>query len=765
MPQELKYGFRLGDLMVKPQAGTITRPDGEVHVEPKTMDVLICLAERTGDVTTRQELIDAVWGGSPVADEPLTRCISSLRRYLGDSRQEPRFLETVPKRGYRLIMPVQREQSRAPPPGWRRWLIPTSGAALLLAGLAWWAVDYFGPAPQPSIAVLPFANHSPDKEGSVFFVDGVHDELLARLAAIGSLKVISRTSVMGYRDTTKNLREIGSELGVATILEGSVQRTADQVRISVQLIDAQTDHHLWVQTFDRALAAQNIFAIQSEITRAIANALNTALSPAEQGYVTKIPTQSLEAYDYYLLGRHASGSRDPKSLDKAISFFAQAIAADNRYAPAYSGLADAYLLLSTYGNLSGQDAAAKAKPLIDKALALDPERAEAHASRGLVEWEFLNNLSAAESAFRRAIDLNPNYSTAHMWLGDLLFSQLHIEEAREFRLRALELDPLNPTAVTSIMNSFARMGRYEHATQLGRKYLESYPDKQLIYWTLAWMAEVHGRLTDLARWTKKLVDRQTAPNFFSLALVALYTDLGEYDVAEQWLAVIERVVPDNLYVQWVGNELLWRSDRIEQGYERTKARLANMRLPASGSLSLDQKHALWEAARFELGVGDYRSAVRHLEKISVDRSVLPFPEPLQGYYFLIDLAYGYLKSGAPAKAQPWLEQTIKIMNQAIDDGYSVPSAHFTLGVAYALSNRTDEALSAIRQAVEQGWRRPFFNRAFLLPDNVRQHAEFKRLMARVDSDIARMRGEVQELVSRKDLEAVYQRWLRVSAGR
>ena len=279
---------------------------------------------------------------------------------------------------------------------------------------------------RPAIAVLPFTSRSADPD-NVFFADGIHDDLLTMLANIGSIKVISRTSVMQYRDTKKNMREIGEELGVNTILEGAVQKAGNNVRINVQLIDTNVDQHLWAQTYDRQLTTNNIFAIQSEISAAIASALQTSLTPAEQARLDSVPTENLEAYNLYLAGRNNIYSRRLDNLQQARQQFERAIGLDPNYAKAYSGLSDSVMLiLSNHNAISTDEAFPISESALDKAVALDTSDADIYASVGLYKMELWENQAdkadrdAAHEAFERALAINPNHVQALMWKAGLL---------------------------------------------------------------------------------------------------------------------------------------------------------------------------------------------------------------------------------------------------------------------------------------------------------------------------------------------------------
>jgi TolB-like protein len=295
-----------------------------------------------------------------------------------------------------------------------------------------------------SIAVLPFTNRSAEEENAAFFADGVHDELLTRLSKIGDLKVISRTSVMEYRDTTKNMRQIGDELGVGSILEGGVQRAGDRVRINVQLIDAQTDEHLWAEIYERELNTTNIFSIQSEISIAIAKALRATLTPDEQERLAAVPTGSMKALEEYFVGKQLVQRRGTESLLASMDHFQTAIDLDPDFALAYSGLAEAWLELPNYK--SGTDSVlvrSESEAATHKAVSLDPNSPAALATLGWLRLLYNYDWEGAEEAFRHALDVAPTNVNALHWLSHLLSWQGKHEEAIEFAERALEVDPLS----------------------------------------------------------------------------------------------------------------------------------------------------------------------------------------------------------------------------------------------------------------------------------------------------------------------------------
>jgi TolB-like protein/class 3 adenylate cyclase/Tfp pilus assembly protein PilF len=332
-----------------------------------------------------------------------------------------------------------------------------------------------GPAasiPEKSIAVLPFENRSSDKMNA-YFADGIQEEILTRLSKIADLKVISRTSTQHYKSAPENLPEIAKQLGVANILEGSVQKAADQVRVNVQLINALNDAHLWSDIYDRKLT--DIFAVESDIAKTIADTLQAKLTGAEKQMISGRPTSDMAAYELYLKGRSLWGKRGGDNLRQAIAFYEQAIARDPSYAPAYAGLAEAYVLLPVYTAAAPGDVYPKAKAAALKALQLDDKLAEAHTALADVLYNDFD-MAGSIAEFQRAIALNPNYATAHAWYGnDPLTAVGRFDEAIAEGKRAIELDPLSPVINSDLGQNLYNARRYDEAIAQLRKTLEIDP--------------------------------------------------------------------------------------------------------------------------------------------------------------------------------------------------------------------------------------------------------------------------------------------------
>ena len=385
--------------------------------------------------------------------------------------------------------------------------------------------------PEKSIAVLPFDNLSRDPDNA-YFAEGVQDEILTRLAKVADLKVISRTSTQHFKSAPENLRDIAKQLGVTNILEGSVQKAADQVRVNVQLINAMTDAHVWADTYDRKLT--DIFAVESEIAKTIAETLQARLTGSEKSSIAKTPTVNPEAYELYLKGRFFWNKRTGDDLRKAIEYFNQAVARDPNYALAYVGLSDSYLLLPNYGSTSSQEALPPARTAAKKALALDDSLAEAHASLGLLATIELD-LNRALSELERAVQLKPNYATAHHWLALADMTLARFDPAIGEGKRAIELDPLSLIINADFSWLYLCARRYDEGEAQARKTLEIDPHFFLAHYYLGIALQLKGRLSEAIPEFQKSFDLNGDP--YSLGILGqAYARNGQNEEARKILA-------------------------------------------------------------------------------------------------------------------------------------------------------------------------------------------------------------------------------------
>ena len=423
-----------------------------------------------------------------------------------------------------------------------------------------------------SIAVLPFQNLSSDPDNA-YFADGVQDEILTRLAKIGELKVIARSSTERYKSSGEDMREIGKQLRVAHVLEGSAQKAADSVRVRVQLIDAATATHLWAESYDRKLT--DIFAVESEIATKVAGALRAKLTRSEQNALLVRPTENAEAYQSYLWGRYFWNKRTATDFEKAIEYFNQAIEKDPNYALAYAGLADAYVLLSAYGEARPNDTFPAAKAAAMKAFELDPTLGEAHAALGMALFAYDLKFVEARREFQRAIELNPNYATAHQWYAECgLIPFRKFDEAIAEVKRALELDPLSVIINADVGSVLGYAGRYDEAIAQLRKTVEMDPNFYYGRWQLGEALEIKGFNEEAATQYKKAIELNDDPLPRAL-LGHLYARSDRKDEASEILRQLHElskqryVLAFNLALVHIGlDEKDAAIDLLEQAYEQ-----------------------------------------------------------------------------------------------------------------------------------------------------------------------------------------------------
>ncbi len=475
-------------------------------------------------------------------------------------------------------------------PRGQRWF---AGLLGLLGGIAiatagWWALgsrpatDDPGPRAEEStaalaepadvylasLAVLPFANRSDNPENE-YFTDGVHDDILTALSRVEDLKLISRTSVMRYRDADTSIREIGQELGVATVLEGSVQRSGERVRITVQLIDADTDNHLWAETYDEELTAVNVFAIQSDVARKIASALEATLVTGEPSESRPPPTESLEAYDRLTEARFLLASRGAANMFRAVDLFREAISLDSNYARAHTGLAEAYLLLYSWDQVTLEEIKAVVPSSLDRALELDPSLGEAYTARAL----FLRNLGQfdeSETAWRRAIELVPGHANTHHWFGTMLWELGRFDESRIEMRRAMALDPLSRIINTNVGlgEYFAR--DYEAAIAQYRRALERFPDFSYTWIRLGLAYSLNGQHEDAIQASEKALEIDPGDKNYTQLLALVLARTGDEAEARRLMASVSDSDPTRIALVYVAlsdpdEAFRWLDEALEIG--------------------------------------------------------------------------------------------------------------------------------------------------------------------------------------------------------
>ena len=456
-------GFRFEDFELDVRAGELRKHGLKLRLQGQPLQVLAALLSRAGDVITREELRAQIWSADTFVDfdHSLHNAIARLREVLGDSAETPRYIETLPRRGYRFIVAVAQ-------------VMPVHAAK---------AQEKSACTPAASVAVLPFVNLSADPENEIF-ADGITEDVITHLAKIKSLKVISRTSVMAFKKHDQGLREIGERLGASTLLEGSVRRAGSRVRIVAQLVDGATDKHIWAETYDRDLT--DIFAIQTDVALKIATALRAELSHDERSRVGRRPTDDLAAYELYLHGRTWFDHFTDEGYRRSLIDYHAAIDRDPDFALAWVGIAWAHTELCIGGSAgkSPEENILLAKKAAARALEIDQELAEAHGISALIQFAFDFDWAGAERSFLRALELGPGGAQAHQHYGWLLSSVGRHDDALRQLRRARELDPL--LIPTDVVSHLLRAGHIEEGLEEAQKSAREQPGTPRCHSVLGW---------------------------------------------------------------------------------------------------------------------------------------------------------------------------------------------------------------------------------------------------------------------------------------
>ena len=529
--------FRFGVFEIDLRAGELTKGGRRIRLQGQPVQLLGMLVQNPGKLVTREELHSRLWPGIIVDfDHGVNKAISKIREALGDSAQNPRFVETVARRGYRFLADV--------------------------------AVIEASPEQIRSLAVLPLESLSSDASQD-YFADGMTDELITRLGKIGALRVISRTSAMTYKHARRPLPQIARELNVDAVLEGTVLRSGERVRITAQLIQVPNERHIWAESYEGDL--QDAIPLQSRVAGAIAEQIRVTLNRREQAALVKSKVVKPEAYEAYLKGRYFWNKRTGDGLKKAIEYFSRAIETDPSYAQAYSGLADSYALSGDweYGILSPQDAFAKARAAATQALALDDSLGEAHTSLAfaldLYRWDW----EAADREYKLAIKLHAGYATAHLWYAWHLMVMGRSGEGISELRKAESLDPLSLIISADMADALCIAHSYDESVQQSKKTLEMDPGFAVAHYqlgqalvqkhvydgaiaafrraielsghsgafdsNLAYVYVLSGRTEEAMKLVKDLEARHDQNPSAHANVALIYSGLGDQDQAMIWL--------------------------------------------------------------------------------------------------------------------------------------------------------------------------------------------------------------------------------------
>jgi TolB-like protein/Tfp pilus assembly protein PilF len=586
---------------------------------------------------------------------------------------------------------------------------------------------------KPSIAVLPFANRSANQSDE-FFVDGMHDDLLTQLAKISGLKVISRTSVLQYRDTQKSMKIIGDELGVKALLEGGVQRAGDRIRINVQLIDSRTDEHLWAETYNRELTADNIFEIQEEISLEIAGALHAALSPDEKKRISGRATDSMAAYEAYLIGRQRLATRNADAVEESIDYFKIAVEQDEDFADAIGSLAEAYLIRVNNGTLSLEEMLIEVRPLAAKLRVLNQENGITYNALGGYA-EYQGDIELAEAYYRKAIEVSPGYTTAYVWLALLLSNFTgDFEEAAHLYQTAADLDPMATLPRYNLATQLSTLGLRDEAMAEIRKGIEIDPSVATTYSFGGWLISTSfGRIADGLAWAQQgaALDKTNIG-----AVPGLYLALGDFESARLWRDSYNAFNPGT---SWAGEQHIALLQYEGKTQEAAEVAIGLLDRPRDTAFFPDILRSIRD---------HFLNVEREADAIEAYRSI--YPELLletpnvnrSNFQAAVDLVLLLQEAGEMADASVLAERTFPVLDET---PVFATFGKFLRGVElHAILGDRDKAIEVLSTIVDSGWT------AYVSPNNrnlasLANDPEYQRLMEVIRQRTGAERAKVRDM--------------------
>lgn len=601
---------------------------------------------------------------------------------------------------------------------------------------------------QKSIAVLPFQNRSAEEENAAFFADGVHDELLTNLSKIGDLKVISRTSVMAYRDSDKNMRQIGEELGVATLLEGAVQRAGNAVRINVQLIDADMDEHLWAETYDRELTAKNVFAIQSDIALAIAKALEAALTPRLQTQLARVPTDNLDAYDLYLRATQLRDRANWRDMEQALTYAEEATSLDAEFQPAWVLRARILVGLHNTGARTLDAVEVPIRVALERALALDEDSAAAHGVRAA--YLDMQNAPGALAEFEVALGLDPNNVHILEDYASALSKASRPERALELLLRARDVDPLSSSVWHRLARVREQLGQLEEALAAYARVRELDPASSQGKGPTAGVYELQGKIFSSLYWLHE--GWRADPVDLDLAnwVIRGYITLGDSDSARAWLHTIVDQNPE--FPMTLANQVILH---VQEGRVETAARLAVQHLSGShggrwGSATTVVTALLVDAVQRE----DAAPALSLLRRHKPDL-FQPSPDvDANNVLLAVDTAQLLMLDGQHQQAEALLQAVILFADQPYALTGSPNAWRVTAKArALALLGEKEASLKELEKQIEAGWRVLWRWQLLHNPnfDGLRDEPAFRDLVEHLEEDMRRQLLKVRAMEARGEI--------------
>jgi len=587
-------------------------------------------------------------------------------------------------------------------------------------------------APVNSIAVLPFSDLS-ENHDQAYFSDGVAEEILNLLAQVNGLHVAARTSSFAFRNPQTDVREIGRLLNVRTVLEGSIRSAGNRIRLTAQLINVEDGFHIWSQTYDREL--DDLFAIQDEVASHIARALVDSFSGLDPDKTKK--TDNIAAANAYRTGRLHWWRRTPAELERAVGFFAEAVEHDPGFAPAYAAMADSWMLLSLYGNITPMKATEKAQPMIEKALAIDPESAEAFAALGLARWQ-IGQKDSAESALRRAMELNEDYIPAQLWLAGVLGDLGRYPEEQRILEHAMSLDPLNELLIINYAENQRIRGDFTEARKMMRKLIDLRPDSTMLLRSLAAQEIAQGKLVDGWKLANRAYQLEPDNPADVVGLAKTWVLLGQVDEAEKLLQAGMAKSGQNfnlLSVYWLS---LLVSGRFEEAERLVQEMMADAGEDMPGSMR----------QMFNLQLGMIALAKENLPLSAQRLNEAIIEEENQGYdnNEILTLTLASLvsaKLGRQEQAADLLARAERKITRARLNGVDDPDIYYSEATILAMQHHIQAALEKLQQAYERGFRESWLLALDWRLDAIRDQEQFAVLHARIRQDIDQALAEIR----------------------
>lgn len=751
--------LQIGEWTVNPSLDTISRTAETQKLEPRTMRLLLCLADSAGEVVSVERLLNEVWSGVVVGSASVYQAVSQLRKLLGDIDPDPTYIATVPRKGYRLIAavrrvdPVQRSlpasatPTAAPPAvvsqpstavrkGRLLPIVFAAAIALMIIGAVIFKSSLFRRtvAVANSIVVLPFIDMSAEKTDQSF-CDGLTEELSNWLAQIPTFRVVARTSAFAFRGQGEDVRKIGKALGSSHILEGSMRRSGNRMRITVQLIDARSGYHLWSEDFDRPV--EDAIKIQEDISRSVAGTLQVRLTEESERQLLARRTADPQAFQLYLLGRHYSQQLTAEGNERAIDLYRQVLTADPKFAPAYTQLAYARLNQGFFHDLPIADVAAQMEPLIATALQLDKRLSAAYAVRGALRAAQSRNKEALED-LTLAVEINPSDMPALAEMGRIQLFDGKPRDALKNYDRAGALDPLNFAIQQQRCIVLDDLAQYEDASAACERARVLQPGMASTADGLAWLAESRGQIEDALRWNAASLKAESGDFDLYWTRSTLYLTVGLPKPARAAVEAGRAATKEDESA----NIALVRTVYRELGADALRNHLVSTRMEQS-------THAvtLFEAAYARLLMGEGAAAKELISRaVSAPDRIAGFAEypfyargaRAMGTSYRLDLAAADSLLGDRIAAERELNTVLTMLNGMLAAGVERYATFELRAKVYALQGRGDNAMSDLTKAAKLGWRKEWWATHEPYFATLWQRSDFQALMHEVSAANARL---------------------------